>query len=175
MLNRNENVALLSRSSSKDAFPTCLYRLPTAAERGIIHVEEDDDDESYAISTRRYLGNNTSLRYMFVTELLVGRGKDTRAVTHISHPISNVSVEDGERMSKVASGAGGGGGGGWDISLVLRRSKLNKAQESCEEVKEVKEEVKKESTCEEILRSLSLSFSLVLLLVLKYMCSSSFS
>ena len=144
MLNRNENVALLSRSSSKDAFPTCLYRLPTAAERGIIHVEEDDDDESYAISTRRYLGNNTSLRYMFVTELLVGRGKDTRAVTHISHPISNVSVEDGERMSKVASGAGGGGGGGWDISLVLRRSKLNKAQESCEEVKEVKEEVKKQ-------------------------------
>lgn len=120
MLNRNENVALLSRSSSKDAFPTCLYRLPTAAERGIIHVEEDDDDESYAISTRRYLGNNTSLRYMFVTELLVGRGKDTRAVTHISHPISNVSVEDGERMSKVASGAGGGGGG-WDISLVLSR------------------------------------------------------
>ena len=78
---------------------------------------------------------------MFVTELLVGRGKDTRAVTHISHPISNVSVEDGDRMSKVASGAGGGGGGGWDISLVLRRSKLNKAQESCE-VKEVKEEVK---------------------------------
>ena len=121
MLNRNENVALLSRSSSKDAFPTCLYRLPTAAERGIIHVEEDDDDESYAISTRRYLGNNTSLRYMFVTELLVGRGKDTRAVTHISHPISNVSVEDGERMSKVASGAGGGGVGGWDISLVLSR------------------------------------------------------
>ena len=121
MLNRNENVALLSRSSSKDAFPTCLYRLPTAAERGIIHVEEDDDDESYAISTRRYLGNNTSLRYMFVTELLVGRGKDTRAVTHISHPISNVSVEDGERMSKVASGAGGRGGGGWDISLVLSR------------------------------------------------------
>ena len=119
MLNRNENVALLSRSSSKDAFPTCLYRLPTAAERGIIHVEEDDDDESYAISTRRYLGNNTSLRYMFVTELLVGRGKDTRAVTHISHPISNVSVEDGEMMSKVASGAGGGGG--WDISLVLSR------------------------------------------------------
>jgi hypothetical protein len=57
---------------------------------------------------------------MFVTELLVGRGKDTRAVTHISHPISNVSVEDGERMSKVASGAGGGGGG-WDISLVLSR------------------------------------------------------
>ena len=82
---------------------------------------------------------------MFVTELLVGRGKDTRAVTHISHPISNVSVEDGERMSKVASGAGGGGGG-WDISLVLR-SKLNKAQESCEEVKEVKEEVKKQSKC----------------------------
>ena len=121
MLNRNENVALLSRSSSKDAFPTCLYRLPTAAERGIIHVEEDDDDESYAISTRRYLGNNTSLRYVFVTELLVGRGKDTRAVTHISHPISNVSVEDGERMSKVASGAGGGGVGGWDISLVLSR------------------------------------------------------
>ena len=120
MLNRNENVALLSRSSSKDAFPTCLYRLPTAVERGIIHVEEDDDGESYAISTRRYLGNNTSLRYMFVTELLVGRGKDTRAVTHISHPISNVSVEDGERMSKVASGAGGGGGG-WDISLVLSR------------------------------------------------------
>lgn len=159
MLNRNENVALLSRSSSKDAFPTCLYRLPTAAERGIIHVEEDDDDESYAISTRRYLGNNTSLRYMFVTELLVGRGKDTRAVTHISHPISNVSVEDGERMSKVASGAGGGGGGGWDISLVLRRSKLNKAQESCEEVKEVKEEVKKQSTCEEIVGSLSLSLS----------------
>lgn len=159
MLNRNENVALLSRSSSKDAFPTCLYRLPTAAERGIIHVEEDDDDESYAISTRRYLGNNTSLRYMFVTELLVGRGKDTRAVTHISHPISNVSVEDGERMSKVASGAGGGGGGGWDISLVLRRSKLNKAQESCEEVKEVKEEVKKQSTCEEIVRSLSLFLS----------------
>lgn len=158
MLNRNENVALLSRSSSKDAFPTCLYRLPTAAERGIIHVEEDDDDESYAISTRRYLGNNTSLRYMFVTELLVGRGKDTRAVTHISHPISNVSVEDGERMSKVASGAGGGGGG-WDISLVLRRSKLNKAQESCEEVKEVKEEVKKQSTCEEIVRSLSLFLS----------------
>ena len=157
MLNRNENVALLSRSSSKDAFPTCLYRLPTAAERGIIHVEEDDDDESYAISTRRYLGNNTSLRYMFVTELLVGRGKDTRAVTHISHPISNVSVEDGERMSKVASGAGGGGGG-WDISLVLRRSKLNKAQESCEEVKEVKEEVKKQSTCEEIV-VLSLFFS----------------
>ena len=159
MLNRNENVALLSRSSSKDAFPTCLYRLPTAAERGIIHVEEDDDDESYAISTRRYLGNNTSLRYVFVTELLVGRGKNTRAVTHISHPISNVSVEDGERMSKVASGAGGGGGGGWDISLVLRRSKLNKAQESCEEVKEVKEEVKKQSTCEEIVGSLSLSFS----------------
>lgn len=159
MLNRNENVALLSRSSSKDAFPTCLYRLPTAAERGIIHVEEDDDDESYAISTRRYLGNNTSLRYMFVTELLVGRGKDTRAVTHISHPISNVSVEDGERMSKVASGAGGGGGGGWDISLVLRRSKLNKAQESCEEVKEVKEEVKKQSTCEEIVGSLSLFLS----------------
>ena len=159
MLNRNENVALLSRSSSKDAFPTCLYRLPTAAERGIIHVEEDDDDESYAISTRRYLGNNTSLRYMFVTELLVGRGKDTRAVTHISHPISNVSVEDGDRMSKVASGAGGGGGGGWDISLVLRRSKLNKAQESCEEVKEVKEEVKKQSTCEEIVRSLSLFLS----------------
>ena len=159
MLNRNENVALLSRSSSKDAFPTCLYRLPTAAERGIIHVEEGDDDESYAISTRRYLGNNTSLRYMFVTELLVGRGKDTRAVTHISHPISNVSVEDGERMSKVASGAGGGGGGGWDISLVLRRSKLNKAQESCEEVKEVKEEVKKQSTCEEIVRSLSLFLS----------------
>ena len=158
MLNRNENVALLSRSSSKDAFPTCLYRLPTAAERGIIHVEEDDDDESYAISTRRYLGNNTSLRYMFVTELLVGRGKDTRAVTHISHPISNVSVEDGERMSKVASGAGGGGGGGWDISLVLR-SKLNKAQESCEEVKEVKEEVKKQSTCEEIVGSLSLFLS----------------
>lgn len=158
MLNRNENVALLSRSSSKDAFPTCLYRLPTAAERGIIHVEEDDDDESYAISTRRYLGNNTSLRYMFVTELLVGRGKDTRAVTHISHPISNVSVEDGERMSKVASGAGGGGGG-WDISLVLRRSKLNKAQESCEEVKEVKEEVKKQSTCEEIVGSLSLFLS----------------
>ena len=158
MLNRNENVALLSRSSSKDAFPTCLYRLPTAAERGIIHVEEGDDDESYAISTRRYLGNNTSLRYMFVTELLVGRGKDTRAVTHISHPISNVSVEDGERMSKVASGAGGGGGG-WDISLVLRRSKLNKAQESCEEVKEVKEEVKKQSTCEEIVRSLSLFLS----------------
>lgn len=123
MLNRNENVALLSRSSSKDAFPTCLYRLPTAAERGIIHVEEDDNDDelSYAISTRRYLGNNTSLRYVFVTELLVGRGKDTRAVTHISHPISNVSVEDGERMSKVASGAGGGGGGGWDISLVLSR------------------------------------------------------
>jgi hypothetical protein len=29
-------------------------------------------------------------------------------------------VEDGERMSKVASGAGGGGGG-WDISLVLSR------------------------------------------------------
>ena len=58
---------------------------------------------------------------MFVTELLVGRGKDTRAVTHISHPISNVSVEDGERMSKVASGAGGGGVGGWDISLVLSR------------------------------------------------------
>ena len=112
---------------------------------------------------------------MFVTELLVGPGKDTRAVTHISHPISNVSVEDGERMSKVASGAGGGGGGGWDISLVLRRSKLNKAQESCEEVKEVKEEVKKQSTCEEIVGSLSLSFSLVLLLVLKYMCSSSFS
>lgn len=159
MLNRNENVALLSRSSSKDAFPTCLYRLPTAAERGIIHVEEDDDDESYAISTRRYLGNNTSLRYVFVTELLVGRGKDTRAVTHISHPISNVSVEDGERMSKVASGAGGGGGGGWDISLVLRRSKLNKAQESCEEVKEVKEEVKKQSTCEEIVGSLSLFLS----------------
>ena len=160
MLNRNENVALLSRSSSKDAFPTCLYRLPTAAERGIIHVEEGDDDESYAISTRRYLGNNTSLRYMFVTELLVGRGKDTRAVTHISHPISNVSVEDGERMSKVASGAGGGGGGGgWDISLVLRRSKLNKAQESCEEVKEVKEEVKKQSTCEEIVGSLSLFLS----------------
>ena len=159
MLNRNENVALLSRSSSKDAFPTCLYRLPTAAERGIIHVEEDDDDESYAISTRRYLGNNTSLRYMFVTELLVGRGKDTRAVTHISHPISNASVEDGERMSKVASGAGGGGGGGWDISLVLRRSKLNKAQESCEEVKEVKEEVKKQSTCEEIVGSLSLFLS----------------
>lgn len=159
MLNRNENVALLSRSSSKDAFPTCLYRLPTAAERGIIHVEEDDDDESYAISTRRYLGNNTSLRYMFVTELLVGRGKDTRAVTHISHPISNVSVEDGDRMSKVASGAGGGGGGGWDISLVLRRSKLNKAQESCEEVKEVKEEVKKQSTCEEIVGSLSLFLS----------------
>ena len=122
MLNRNENVALLSRSSSKDAFPTCLYRLPTAAERGIIHddEEEEDDELSYAISTRRYLGNNTSLRYMFVTELLVGRGKDTRAVTHISHPISNVSVEDGERMSKVASGAGGGGGG-WDISLVLSR------------------------------------------------------
>ena len=159
MLNRNENVALLSRSSSKDAFPTCLYRLPTAAERGIIHVEEDDDDESYTISTRRYLGNNTSLWYMFVTELLVGRGKDTRAVTHISHPISNVSVEDGERMSKVASGAGGGGGGGWDISLVLRRSKLNKAQESCEEVKEVKEEVKKQSTCEEIVGSLSLFLS----------------
>lgn len=159
MLNRNENVALLSRSSSKDAFPTCLYRLPTAAERGIIHVEEDDDDESYAISTRRYLGNNTSLRYVFVTELLVGRGKDTRAVTHISHPISNVSVEDGDRMSKVASGAGGGGGGGWDISLVLRRSKLNKAQESCEEVKEVKEEVKKQSTCEEIVGSLSLFLS----------------
>lgn len=159
MLNRNENVALLSRSSSKDAFPTCLYRLPTAAERGIIHVEEDDDDESYAISTRRYLGNNTSLRYVFVTELLVGRGKDTRAVTHISHPISNVSVEDGERMSKVASGAGGGGGGGWDISLVLRRSKLNKAQESCEEVKEVKEEAKKQSTCEEIVGSLSLFLS----------------
>ena len=158
MLNRNENVALLSRSSSKDAFPTCLYRLPTAAERGIIHVEEDDDDESYAISTRRYLGNNTSLRYMFVTELLVGRGKDTRAVTHISHPISNVSVEDGERMSKVASGAGGGGGG-WDISLVLRRSKLNKAQESCEEAKEVKEEAKKQSTCEEIVGSLSLFLS----------------
>lgn len=156
MLNRNENVALLSRSSSKDAFPTCLYRLPTAAERGIIH---DDDDESYAISTRRYLGNNTSLRYVFVTELLVGRGKDTRAVTHISHPISNVSVEDGERMSKVASGAGGGGGGGWDISLVLRRSKLNKAQESCEEVKEVKEEAKKQSTCEEIVGSLSLFLS----------------
>ena len=146
MLNRNENVALLSRSSSKDAFPTCLYRLPTAAERGIIHddEEEEDDELSYAISTRRYLGNNTSLRYVFVTELLVGRGKDTRAVTHISHPISNVSVEDGERMSKVASGAGGGGGGGWDISLVLRRSKLNKAQGSCEEVKEVKEEVKKQ-------------------------------
>ena len=159
MLNRNENVALLSRSSSKDAFPTCLYRLPTAAERGIIHVEEDDDDESYAISTRRYLGNNTSRRYVFVTELLVGRGKDTRAVTHISHPISNVSVEDGERMSKVASGAGGGGGGGWDISLVLRRSKLNKAQESCEEVKEVKEEAKKQSTCEEIVGSLSLFLS----------------
>lgn len=159
MLNRNENVALLSRSSSKDAFPTCLYRLPTAAERGIIHVEEDDDDESYAISTRRYLGNNTSLRYVFVTELLVGRGKDTRAVTHISHPISNVSVEDGERMSKVASGAGGGGGGGWDISLVLRRSKLNKAQESCEEAKEVKEEAKKQSTCEEIVGSLSLFLS----------------
>ncbi len=159
MLNRNENVALLSRSSSKDAFPTCLYRLPTAAERGIIHVEEDDDDESYAISTRRYLGNNTSLRYMFVTELLVGRGKDTRAVTHISHPISNVSVEDGDRMSKVASGAGGGGGGGWDISLVLRRSKLNKAQESCEEAKEVKEEAKKQSTCEEIVGSLSLFLS----------------
>jgi len=159
VLNRNENVALLSRSSSKDAFPTCLYRLPTAAERGIIHVEEDDDDESYAISTRRYLGNNTSLRYMFVTELLVGRGKDTRAVTHISHPISNVSVEDGERMSKVASGAGGGGGGGWDISLVLRRSKLNKAQESCEEAKEVKEEAKKQSTCEEIVGSLSLFLS----------------
>ena len=158
MLNRNENVALLSRSSSKDAFPTCLYRLPTAAERGIIHVEEDDDDESYAISTRRYLGNNTSLRYMFVTELLVGRGKDTRAVTHISHPISNVSVEDGDRMSKVASGAGGGGGG-WDISLVLRRSKLNKAQESCEEAKEVKEEAKKQSTCEEIVGSLSLFLS----------------
>ena len=158
MLNRNENVALLSRSSSKDAFPTCLYRLPTAAERGIIHVEEDDDDESYAISTRRYLGNNTSLRYMFVTELLVGRGKDTRAVTHISHPISNESVEDGERMSKVASGAGGGGGG-WDISLVLRRSKLNKAQESCEEAKEVKEEAKKQSTCEEIVGSLSLFLS----------------
>lgn len=95
---------------------------------------------------------------MFVTELLVGRGKDTRAVTHISHPISNVSVEDGERMSKVASGAGGGGGG-WDISLVLRRSKLNKAQESCEEVKEVKEEVKKQSTCEEIVGSLSLFLS----------------
>lgn len=56
---------------------------------------------------------------MFVTELLVGRGKDTRAVTHISHPISNVSVEDGERMSRVASGAGRGGG--WDISLVLSR------------------------------------------------------
>lgn len=161
MLNRNENVALLSRSSSKDAFPTCLYRLPTAAERGIIHddEEEEDDELSYAISTRRYLGNNTSLRYMFVTELLVGRGKDTRAVTHISHPISNVSVEDGERMSKVASGAGGGGGGGWDISLVLRRSKLNKAQESCEEVKEVKEEVKKQSTCEEIVGSLSLFLS----------------
>jgi hypothetical protein len=96
---------------------------------------------------------------MFVTELLVGRGKDTRAVTHISHPISNVSVEDGERMSKVASGAGGGGGGGWDISLVLRRSKLNKAQESCEEVKEVKEEAKKQSTCEEIVGSLSLFLS----------------
>ena len=58
---------------------------------------------------------------MFVTELLVGRGKDTRAVTHISHPISNVSVEDGERMSKVASGAGGGGVGRLDISLVLSR------------------------------------------------------
>lgn len=161
MLNRNENVALLSRSSSKDAFPTCLYRLPTAAERGIIHDddEEEDDELSYAISTRRYLGNNTSLRYVFVTELLVGRGKDTRAVTHISHPISNVSVEDGERMSKVASGAGGGGGGGWDISLVLRRSKLNKAQESCEEVKEVKEEAKKQSTCEEIVGSLSLFLS----------------
>lgn len=161
MLNRNENVALLSRSSSKDAFPTCLYRLPTAAERGIIHddEEEEDDELSYAISTRRYLGNNTSLRYVFVTELLVGRGKDTRAVTHISHPISNVSVEDGERMSKVASGAGGGGGGGWDISLVLRRSKLNKAQESCEEVKEVKEEAKKQSTCEEIVGSLSLFLS----------------
>lgn len=161
MLNRNENVALLSRSSSKDAFPTCLYRLPTAAERGIIHDddEEEDDELSYAISTRRYLGNNTSLRYVFVTELLVGRGKDTRAVTHISHPISNVSVEDGDRMSKVASGAGGGGGGGWDISLVLRRSKLNKAQESCEEVKEVKEEVKKQSTCEEIVGSLSLFLS----------------
>lgn len=161
MLNRNENVALLSRSSSKDAFPTCLYRLPTAAERGIIHDddEEEDDELSYAISTRRYLGNNTSLRYMFVTELLVGRGKDTRAVTHISHPISNVSVEDGERMSKVASGAGGGGGGGWDISLVLRRSKLNKAQESCEEAKEVKEEAKKQSTCEEIVGSLSLFLS----------------
>ena len=161
MLNRNENVALLSRSSSKDALTTCLYRLPTAAERGIIHDdddEEDDDDESYAISTRRYLGNNTSLRYVFVTELLVGRGKDTRAVTHISHPISNVSVEDGERMSKVASGAGGGGGG-WDISLVLRRSKLNKAQESCEEAKEVKEEAKKQSTCEEIVGSLSLFLS----------------
>ena len=98
---------------------------------------------------------------MFVTELLVGRGKDTRAVTHISHPISNVSVEDGERMSKVASGegGGGGGGGGWDISLVLSRSKLNKAQESCEEVKEVKEEVKKQSTCEEIVGSLSLFLS----------------
>ena len=162
MLNRNENVALLSRSSSKDAFPTCLYRLPTAAERGIIHDdddEEEDDELSYAISTRRYLGNNTSLRYVFVTELLVGRGKDTRAVTHISHPISNVSVEDGERMSKVASGAGGGGGEGWDISLVLRRSKLNKAQESCEEVKEVKEEAKKQSTCEEIVGSLSLFLS----------------
>jgi hypothetical protein len=64
VLNRNENVALLSRSSSKDAFPTCLYRLPTAAERGIIHddEEEEDDELSYAISTRRYLGNNTSLR-----------------------------------------------------------------------------------------------------------------
>lgn len=161
MLNRNENVALLSRSSSKDAFPTCLYRLPTAAERGIIHddEEEEDDELSYAISTRRYLGNNTSLRYVFVTELLVGRGKDTRAVTHISHPISNVSVEDGDRMSKVASGAGGGGGGGWDISLVLRRSKLNKAQESCEEAKEVKEEAKKQSTCEEIVGSLSLFLS----------------
>ena len=94
---------------------------------------------------------------MFVTELLVGRGKDTRAVTHISHPISNVSVEDGERMSRVASGAGRGGG--WDISLVLSRSKLNKAQESCEEVKEVKEEVKKQSTCEEIVGSLSLFLS----------------
>jgi len=124
VLNRNENVALLSRSSSNDAFPTCLYLLPTAAESGIIHDDDDKDDDelSHAISTRRYLGNNTSLvGYVFVTKrFVVGRGKDTRAVTHISHPISNVSVEDGERMSKVASGAGGrgGGGGGWDISRL---------------------------------------------------------
>ena len=56
-------------------------------------------------SPREGISGTPPFGKMFVTELLVGRGKDTRAVTHISHPISNVSVEDGERMSKVASGA----------------------------------------------------------------------